>query len=300
MSSRLPPLSWLRAFEAAGRLQSFRAAAAELHVTPSAISHHVRALEERVGRPLFVRTGSGVALTREGEAYLARVSAGFETLAAAGDVLEAPAAGRRLRLGGFPFLVSEVLVPNLAGLRERLPGVALKVSTETDLVALTRADPEQRLDAVIRYGSGRFPGYSARKLTDVALVPVAAPALLAAARDTPEVLIHQGPRVAVAGPYSGWAMWTAGSGIAVDAAAEVVAFDSYLSAMRATEQGLGVGIGVLPFVDLWLAAGRLAVVLDVPVPAQQGAYLVTGRYAAARPELDVLADWLQERFGGEG
>ena len=296
MTNRLPPLVWLKAFEAAGRLQSFRAAAEELHVTPSAVSHHVRSLERRLGRPLFERAGNSVRLTREGQLYAARISEGFAHLSSAAEVFDVPAA-RRLTIGAFPFLVSEILVPNLGELRARLPGVALAVVSETDLGLLTHADPAQRVDAIVRYGDGRFPACTARKLTDVELVPVASPELLGTAdgRDARRLLAH-GPRVTIDGPFDGWSVWANATGVAISPRSDALAFDSYLSAMRAVEQGLGVGLGIRPFIDPWLAQGRVAIVLDEPVTADQASYLVTAQYAGARPELDVLADWLLARF----
>lgn len=297
MPNRLPPLVWLKAFEAAGRLQSFRAAAEELHVTPSAISHHVRSLERRLGRPLFERAGNSVKLTREGELYAARISEGFARLSSAAEVFDVPTTARRLTIGAFPFLVSEILVPNLGELRARLPGVALAVVSATHLGLLTHADPAHRIDAIIRYGDGHFPSCAARKLTDVDLVPVASPGLLGKAdfRDVRRLLAH-GPRVTIDGPFDGWSVWATATGITVSPRSDALAFDSYLSAMRAVEQGLGVGLGIRPFIDPWLAAGRVAIVLDKPVEADQASYLVTAQYAGARPELDVLADWLLARF----
>ena len=296
MTNRLPPLVWLKAFEAAGRLQSFRAAAEELHVTPSAVSHHVRSLERRLGRPLFERAGNSVKLTREGEAVrgadLRRVRASVER----GRGVRRSCA-RRLTIGAFPFLVSEILVPNLGELRARLPGVSLAVVSETHLGLLTHADPAQRIDAIVRYGDGRFPACTARKLTDVELVPVASPELLGTAdkRDAKRLLAH-GPRVTIDGPFDGWSVWASATGIAVSPRSDALAFDSYLSAMRAVEQGLGVGLGIRPFIDPWLAERRVAIVLDEPVTADQASYLVTAQYAGARPELDVLSDWLLARF----
>lgn len=295
-AGRLPPLSWLRAFEAAGRLQSFRDAAHELHVTPSAVSHHVRSLEQHLGRPLFQRTGNSVRLTREGAGYLERLSAGFAQLACAAQALSDAGEPGRLTVGAFPFLVSEVLMPALAELRARLPGVAIAVVSDTQLQSLTDADPARRVDAVIRYGDGRFPGCTARKLTDVSLVPVAAPGRVPDGTAEARRLVTDGPRIAVTGPFEGWRVWARATGTALSSSADVLSFDSYPSAMRAAEQGLGVGLGLRPFIDPWLESGRLAVLLDRPVPVDQASYLVTAHYAAHRPDLEVLADWLVERF----
>src|SRR5215467_6810643 len=100
-----PPLTWLRAFEAAARLGSLKDAADELSVSPSTISHHVRDLEARIGVPLFTRTGRGVALTVEGEQYFQTLRHAFELLR--GSVAGADDAARRLRIGCFPFLANE-------------------------------------------------------------------------------------------------------------------------------------------------------------------------------------------------
>lgn len=297
MSSRPPPLTWLRAFEAAGRLQSFRAAAAELHVTPSAVSHHVRALERHLARPLFQRTANSVRLTREGTAYLARLSIGFEHLARAGEVFTEPRPAR-LTIGAFPFLVSEMLLPGLDDLRRRLPGVAISVVSGTHLELLTHEDPQRRADALIRYGDGRFPGHRARKLTDVSLVPVVAAG--GAARDTlpgDRESMAARPRIMVSGPFDGWSAWSAATGVPLSG--EVISFDNYLSAMHAVEQGLGVGLGVRPFIDPWLAAGRVVVAMAASVPVSRASYLVTAGHDDRR-ELDILAEWLAGRFATAG
>ncbi len=291
MSRRAPPLAWLRAFEAAGRLESFRAAAEELHVTPSAISHHVRTLERHLGRPLFARTGNSVRLTQEGGAYLERISAGFAELAAAASVLGGPA-GRRLTIGAFPFLVNEILLPYLSDLQAALPGTSISVVSATHIDRLTDADPARRVDAIVRYGDGRFPGCVARKLTDVALLAVVAPR---DARDLDTVLAQE-PRIVVPGPFDGWAAWSAATGIALSNEGGTLSFDSYVTAMRAAEQGLGVALGIVPFVDPWIRAGRVRVLQQEKVPVDQSSYLVVAQYADGRPDLDVLADWLIARF----
>jgi len=296
MPQQLPPLVWLRAFDAAGRLQSFKAAARELHVTPSAVSHHVRSLENFLGRPLFQRSGNRVRLTTEGETYLHRVSAGFAELARAADVLSPYDRSRKLIIGAFPYLVSEVLLPQLAELRERLPGISLSIVSGTQLGLLTHIDPDQRVDALIRYGNGHFPSCTARKLTDVSLIPIAAPGFVRQMSTTPEFAIANGPRVAVEGPFDGWSAWAETAGITLDDMAEVLTVDSYLAAMRAVEQGLGAGLGIRPFIDGWLTDRRIEILLHADCALGEASYLVTAQHANARPELDVLHEWLLERF----
>src|SRR5262249_11248620 len=111
MSTSTPPLTWLRAFESAARLGSLKDAAAELSVSPSTISHHVRDLEARLGVPLFAKQGRGLTLTEEGERYFSTLRPAFELLrTSTAQESEAP---RRLRIGCFPFLANEVIVPRL-------------------------------------------------------------------------------------------------------------------------------------------------------------------------------------------
>jgi DNA-binding transcriptional LysR family regulator len=105
--SSLPPLSWLRSFEAAGRLLSFKQAASELCVSPSTISHQIRDLEDYLGTPLFVR-GKQLRLTEEGRSYLSPVESGFELLRSAEIKIPTDS---RFNIGAFPFLANEILTP---------------------------------------------------------------------------------------------------------------------------------------------------------------------------------------------
>lgn len=138
------PLTWLQAFEAAGRTGSFKAAAQELSVSPSNVSHQIRDLEARLGVLLFGRAGGGVTLTAEGERFLAPLTEGFRHIHEASRRVEPDA--ERLHVGTFPFLASEVITPRLESLKARLPGTELRLFTDTDLARLAHVDRDARLD----------------------------------------------------------------------------------------------------------------------------------------------------------
>ncbi|MEY9142104.1 LysR family transcriptional regulator [Bradyrhizobium elkanii] len=160
MSYRLPPLNGLRAFEAAGRHLSFKAAATELSVTPGAVSQQVKHLELALGVPLFQRLHRSLILTSQGEALLPEVAAAFEGLSKASDTVAKALKTKPLRLGISPALSDEPdrLLARLAGTK-RPPNYVKSVSTD-DVAELLAG----RLDALLRPGPGPYPGLHAEVL----------------------------------------------------------------------------------------------------------------------------------------
>ncbi|NEY90801.1 LysR substrate-binding domain-containing protein [Tabrizicola oligotrophica] len=170
---KLPPLNSLRAFEAAGRALSFRAAAEELAVTQGAVAQQVRGLEDHLGLTLFHRLPRGLALTPEGKAYLAEVSAAFDTLTSATAQLVARPA--RVTISVTPTVATRLLIPRMAELRAALPGVELRTIAEEDLPDFTRDD----VDVAIGLARPPFaPEVEARLLLPQDLIAVASPALV--------------------------------------------------------------------------------------------------------------------------
>ena len=160
MSHRLPPLNGLRAFEAAGRHLSFKVAATELSVTPGAVSQQVKHLEQALGVPLFQRLHRSLILTAQDEALLPDVADAFKRLSKASDTVAKALKTKPLRLGISPALSDEParLLARLAGTK-RPPDYVRAVATDdvADLLA-------GRLDALLRPGSGPYPGLHAEVL----------------------------------------------------------------------------------------------------------------------------------------
>ncbi|RVA26955.1 LysR family transcriptional regulator, partial [Mesorhizobium sp. M7A.F.Ca.CA.004.11.2.1] len=200
----VPPLDWLRSFEAAARLSNFTAAAAELGLTQAAVSQHIRFLEERLKTRLFSRLARGVALSPEGAAYLPHIQSAFATIGNSTAELFEPRAVQTVTIRAPISFALLMLVPALPDLAKALPRIQL------DLVTIHRpADydlPGSVLD--IRFGNGSFPGREADRLTAERLVPVAAPAL-AGDDDWPSL-----PLLLVAGAREMWAEWFAAAGLA--------------------------------------------------------------------------------------
>lgn len=283
-----PPLTWLRAFEAAARLGSLKAAAEELSVTPSTISHHVRDLEARLGTPLFTKQGRGVALTAEGEQYFRTLRQAFELLR--GTVLETAGQPRRLRIGCFPFLANEVIVPRLDELKRALAGTSITLRNETHLDALLDPQPANRIDVLIRYGTGDFPGYRSLELSPVELVPITA-------IDAPRVERAEDvlalPLVRVLGPFDGWKAWANDRGLSGRPSQVVLETDNYHAAALAVERGVGVCLGVLPFMRPWLAARRVRMIAELSTRIDERAYLVYGLHNERNRDIPRLHAWLK-------
>ena len=198
ITHKLPPLSALRVFEAAGRRGGFTAAAAELGVTPSAVSHGVRTLEDALGVPLFHRDQRGMRLTPGGEKLLREASRAFEGLARCVESLTESTTRRRLNGSVAPTFATGWLLPRLLDLRRQYPSVDLAISTEREHVELG----DGRFDFAIRMAAAPVGPAEWHRLAPVGLVPVAAP--IAGCR-CPKRSAPAGHHVTAAG--EDWAAW---------------------------------------------------------------------------------------------
>src|SRR5918998_453743 len=168
------PLSFLRAFEAAGRTGSFRAAAAELNLTPSAVSHAVRKLEQVLGTSLFERDTRNVRLSYEGEALMRHVSQAFGELRRGMEVVSTRGP-KLLRLHSAPSFAAQWLTPRLSGFLRDHPGVEVRLAAGTDYARFNTDE----FDADIVYGSPRVEGLTVVPLGEETITPICAPDLAA-------------------------------------------------------------------------------------------------------------------------
>lgn len=269
---------------------SFKHAAEELHVSPSTISHQVRDLEQLLGYPLFSRGGLPITLTEEGQQFVVPLNAAFELLR---EVGRPKPVATQFRIGAFPFLANEILMPRLGELRDLLD-VPVTLHTRTELEALTAVDSRERLDVVVRYNREKgFPGYQSRRLFDVNMVPMLSPD--AEVPEKPEQLLDE-PLIRVIGPFEGWQHWI--QQYAPDRASAPLAFsvetDSFHAAALATARGDGVCLAIMPFLRPWLAEQRIQALEQFAVEIDQSACLVYGHHHHQHPVIDRFADWLQD------
>jgi len=278
---RLPPLPALRLFEAAGRLGSFKAAAEELGLTPSAVSHGVVALERWLGADLFDRRANGVVLNAAGRDYLTFVSEALAMIAVGTRRLPGPQRLRQVSVSLAPTFAARFLLPRLHDFRRLRPDIALTLDTAHRQVGF----PVDDVDLAVRVARGPWPGLDSVKLFDETLLPVCAPAL--AGTDSGQwTLLH------VASVTEDWEVWAEAAGLALPAGRPGITFDTIHMAIDAAAAGLGFAIGRRPLIDGDLAAGRL-VAAGPTVAAGTSHWLITGPSAGDRPEVAAFARWLK-------
>jgi LysR family glycine cleavage system transcriptional activator len=302
MKRALPPLNALRAFEAAGRLESFKEAAAELHVTHGAVSQQIRLLEEWLGAPLFERHNRRVVLTPAARTYLAQITPLFEQLAraTAGYGVAEPMA-RTLSVNAPATFTLRWLVPRLAQFRTRHPDIDVRVETSNEPVESLKDSH----DVIIRGGPDTFYGYAMRPFLTEERLPVGSPALL---RRVPlrapgdlrhHTLLHTSslPRL--------WPDWLAKAQVPALRPAAVLTFDHFYLSVQAAIDGIGIAMGPTALVSHDLAAGRLITPFDAPrLPSRSYCtYVPEGK--AANELVGLFCAWLEQQgstslSGGNG
>ncbi len=290
MSRSLPFLNGLRAFEAAARHGSFAAGGAELHVSPAAVSRLVRLLEQRLGIALFERGPNRLALTSAGASYRAGLGPLFDELERLTVSTVAQAGQRTLILGVGPSFASQWLIPRLADWHARAPGIQVRVTTGGAAAAF-----DEGWSCGIRLGEGDWPGFVATPLFSADLLPVCAPAL-AVGLARPEQLAGV-PLLRVAHAPEDWPLWLAAQGLAKVAARGPV-FDFYGQAQQAAADGLGVAMGIRPYIDDALRQGRLVAPFAAPVPKGKGWFLIHRSGREEDPAFAAFRAWIVEAAKG--
>jgi len=294
-NGHLPPLSALRAFEAAARLQSFSKAADELNVTPAAISHQIHALEEDLGVSLFNRRNRAVELTASARVLLPGLSEAFSGIQASVRRLRSHNDTGTLTVTASPTFAGKWLVQRLHRFQELHPEVDVRISATDTIVDLARGD----FDLAIRYGTGRYPGLDVELLLKNEVFPACSPALL---RDGPPLetpadlrqhaLIHdqQVDRDPLAPT---WSMWLKAAGVDRADAAHGLSFNNNVLALEAALAGHGVTLAYSTTAAADIAAGRLVRLFSLSLPDNFAYYVVTAPGTLERPKVKAFRDWLR-------
>ena len=297
MARQIPPLTALRAFEAAGRHLSFTKAADELHVTQAAISHQVKSLEKYLGLKLFRRLNRTLLLTDAGQLYLPPLTDAFEGITRATHRLRQHLGRARLTVSVLPSFAAGWLVPRLGRFRQRCPDVDLRIDPTNSLTDFRRDDVELG----ILYGRGNYPGLRTDRLMREEFFPVCSPRLLegpAPLRDpadlTHHTLLHDDMTV-------DWRTWLLAAGVeGVDAERGITVTDSSML-LRAAIAGQGVALARSVLAADEIASGRLVRPFDVDVPAEYAYYLAYPEKSADQPNVAAFREWILEeaRAGGD-
>jgi LysR family glycine cleavage system transcriptional activator len=291
--SSLPPLTSLRAFEAAARLSSFTKAARELHVTPAAISHQIRGLEKFLGVTLFRRSSRRVTLTEQGQLAAEHLREGFDRLTRGVNALRGRERAGRLTVGATPSFATRWLVPRLSRLTRRYPGIELRLVTGTAPVDFDRDE----VDVAIRFGRGGFDRVSAHALFGEYVTPVANPALLRAytvrrPADLARMPFVHDDSMRRSGRPPTWAEWFRVARTRSVDTSRGLHFDDGHLALQAAAAGQGVALGRLVYAEADLASGALRMPFPEVLELDLHYYLLVPETRAGEPAIAAFREWL--------
>ena len=294
-SPALPPLHALRAFEAVGRLLSFRRAGEELLITQSAVSHHIRTLEQSLGVPLFDRKGRSVALTAAGAHYLGKVAGAFALVAEGTRDIRSDAARQSLVVSLLPSFAANWLVARLDGFREMHPQIDLVLDPTLNWANLTGGEA----DIAIRYGVGPWPDLRCELLATERLMPVLSPELaarrpLARPADIPDHTLLASHRP------TEWEAWARHVGLDIAASRQLQLTD-YNIVLQAALAGQGVAMGRSLLVADHLRRGALVAPLpDFATAAGLGYWAVLPGSGGGKPAAAMFVSWLRQEIAEAG
>lgn len=284
----LPPIQFLPAFEAAARHMSFKAAARELHVTPSAISQRLKALEDALGLALFERHTRSIALTEAGKLYLEVARDTLEAFRHGTALVRDRFHRRVVRLNTDAAVAHDLLIPALPDFEQAHAELDLRIETSSVLIDL-RTDAA---DVALRYGPGPWTGVYSEPLGRAVATPAASRGMLRnlGLRELRDLAKHTLLRVQSAPDY--WERIAAGAGFKIR---RQMTFDSYLATLHAAAHGVGVALILLPISDPWLRDSRLVAPLRDRFEAA-GYHFVCRPGEERRPELQTVQRWLRHCF----
>lgn len=287
MARRPPSLNRLRAFESAARLGSFAAAAAELNVTPAAVSQKVRSLEEGLGFKLFRRHANNLELTEQGRAYQPGLRDAFDAISRLTDQVRAMRAGPVLTVGVAPALALHWLIPRLPEFNQLHADTEVRIATG-GLMNPLRDD----WTCTVRRGEGHWPGHEAEELFPSTLVAVCTPRVARQLRRPQDLRKATGIVVAHLGEQ--WTWWSRAMGSKTPGrCGSEVSFGSSSMAVQAALDGVGVAVAQIHYVSDALAARRLVAPFGIPEQRYESWYLAFRPVRSQEPALAWFRGWLR-------
>ena len=300
-------------FEAVARLRSFRKAADELFVTPAAVTHQIKALEDQLGIALFVRLSHGIELTPPAEAALPRLQQGFETVSQAVRELRDFGQSPRLTISVTSTLASRWMVPRLESFLSKHPGVDVRILASRQFVDASAYNhdgehlaPSQIPDIEIHFSNGPPPGEYVDPLFSVYVVPMCHPRLIEASPPllTPDDLRHRtllhGDSSLSDREQSAWAKWLKHAGATKVDARRGLQLDHSTLALEAAADGLGVTLAMPMLASQELAEGKVKILFPIELPITKSYFVATSRTSIHRPEVSAFRNWLLEEARKDG
>ena len=290
MAKTSPPLHLLSIFEAAARLESFKLASEELFITPSAVSHQIKSLEQFIGFDLFQRKSRGVKLNKAGEFYFQYIQQGIASFETGTKKVISTYSSPILKISTFSTLASHIVIPQLGHFQNAHPDMDIRVETSTDMTDLRYED----YDLALRIGQGSWPGVETRLLFELYITPVCSPEFAAKYKLTELAQIHQVPLIDLSNMEDVWRRWS--TRVGMDKPVEAtnhLAFNNYDYSLQAAEQGLGLALAILPLENQALKSGRLVQPFTAKSKYDHDLYGVYRSEDKDRHDIQCFLNWLE-------
>jgi len=290
--SRPPPLRNLRAFCAAARHRSFKAAADELFLTPSAVSHQMKELEEALGVRLFERKTRALELTTVGHTLLEEVEPLLEALDRSLAQIARRSGRQTLRVLLPPFFASELFIPRLTSFCAAHPQIDIQIDTRDP----RPSSHPPTADVSILLADSEPQGLRSSRLFTVSLTAACSKEHVpSVARLGGEVFKHLALIVHKARPFA-WTSWAAEVGLETPEPKNVIELDTMFAVVRAAERGIGVALVPSVLCDSWFRSGALVRIFSVELPTSDTYFLVSRSKDADKPGVRALTNWALAQF----
>lgn len=298
MARKLPPLNWLRSFEAAARHLSFTATGEELHLTQAAVSQHIKSLEQYLGQPLFVRMARSLRLTDQGRAYQRRIEPLLSRIADDTEEIFGSRSANQIIVRANAAFSVLWLAPRL--------GTFLKAHDQLQVRIVnpiwSLQEMEEGADFEIRYGDGQWYGLQAQRLTWDRLFPVCAPDSAQSGLEDMGSTLTQAPLIHVMGYREGWPDWIRAAGLHTIDGHHGIQCDNSIMAFELATTGNGLALARTSLVDGMLKSNRLVRAFEQDAPTTESFYLVEQGKSATTRMHTAFRDWLvdeAQRFHAE-
>ncbi|MEO1247290.1 MAG: LysR substrate-binding domain-containing protein [Pseudomonadota bacterium] len=285
-------LRGLRTFCAAAKHENFSTAADELFITPSAVSHQIKRLEEELDQRLFDRQARELRLTAAGQSLYTEVNPLIEQIDAIVGSYRRDAARISVRMSVQPFFASEYFVPRLGEFTANNPEIDIQVSASDESAESLPADA----DLSIRLFRSPPKGVESRLLFPLRLVPAGSKALAKSLRVKDGRIVSELPIIIHESHPKAWKHWSKRAGLGLPKDSQVTRLDSMIAVVRAAEQGIGAALVPIPLAEQWFRQGTITRLFDNELVTGVSYYLIWQQEFAADTGADRLRSWILERF----
>ncbi len=285
----------MQAFEAAGRTGSFQAAANELFVTPSAVSHQVKSLESYLGTALFERKTRKIELTLLGRAYLESVTGAFMNIEVATERVRVGQASGELKLAVAPAFLDRWLLPRFNDFTNRYPEIELDIHSSIGVIDFNQSD----IDMAVYFGEGKWTDVDMTYLRPSYLVPVCSPYLLEQERVMEPADLLKFRLLQVRKRPEEWPAWFKLTETPFYPSQGSISFSNGMTAASAAAKGLGVALNDPSLVSQELENGDLMIPIEVVMKLSKSFYLVSQRKRPYTKAMEKFSRWIIERMERE-